>query len=156
MAGASSSIDLEFADGSYTFALPLVQMKELQRKCGLPGPPVGIGTIFSRCLKGCLEIKGQIVMAPGAADFYAEDLIETIRHGLIGGGVGLVNGEEVKVTPALANRLVDNYVLSKPLKDSWSLAVSILGATVMGYDPPKKDLPATAGEQPAMEPSTSD
>lgn len=139
MAGASSSIDLDFADGRYTFALPLVQIKEVQRKCGLPGPPVGIGLIFNRCLKGCLEIKDQIIMAPAAAEFAIEDIVETIRHGLIGGGRGVVNGEEIPVNAALANRLVENYVLDKPLRHSWSLAVSILGACVMGYDPPKKE-----------------
>lgn len=142
-----SSIDLEFADGSYTFALPLVRIKELQAKCGAPGAPVGIGKIFNRVLKGCIEIDNTIVMAPGAAEFQVEDLIETIRQGLIGGGKGVVDGQEVEVTTILAERLIKNYVLEQPLKNAWSLAVSILGACIMGYEPPKKDLPATAGEE---------
>jgi hypothetical protein len=136
----SSTIDLAFADGSYTFALPLVRISELERKCGLPGPPVGIGTIFGRVIKGCVyNEKGDPMLAPGAAEFFAVDLIETIRQGLIGGGKGIVNGEEVKVTPAIAERLMTAYVYGTPLTDSWSMAASILGACVMGYDPPKKD-----------------
>jgi hypothetical protein len=36
--------------------------------------------------------------------------------------------------------------------DSWTKAVSILGACIMGYDPPKKDLPPGEGEpQPGSE-----
>jgi hypothetical protein len=58
--------------------------------------------------------------AAGPAEFYALDIIETIRHGLIGGGKGVVNGEEVKVTPAaIATKLVDTYVLGRPLKPNW-------------------------------------
>jgi hypothetical protein len=131
------TIDLEFADGSYTFALPLPQINELQKKTG-----VGIGGLFARVLKGCMNVGDDVVLAPGQAEFYALDLIETVRHGLIGGGRGMVNGEEIKVTPAMANRLVDTYVLSRPLNESWSLAGAILGACIVGYDPPKKGEPA--------------
>jgi hypothetical protein len=134
-----SSIDLEFGDGQYTFALPLAQINELQRKCD-----IGIGGLFGRVTKGCfLGPDGKdVFIDPGAGEFYALDLIETIRHGLIGGGKGVVNGEEIKVTPVIANRLVDTYVLGQPLKPSWEFAVSVLAACVVGYDPPKKDGPA--------------
>jgi hypothetical protein len=138
---ARNTIDLEFADGSYTFALPLPQIDELQRKCReASGEPSGIGTIFKRVMTGQVQLEnGGVVLVPGSADFYILDVVETIRQGLIGGGVGTVDEQEVKVTPALANRLIQNYVLTKPLMDSWSLAASILVAVVMGYDPPKKD-----------------
>lgn len=134
-----NTIDLEFADGQYTFALPLAQINELQRKTG-----AGIGALFARVLKGCIQVGGEVMLNPGTAEFYALDIIETVRAGLIGGGHGIVNGEETKVTPIIANRLVDTYVLGAPLSDSWSLAASILGACVVGYDPPKKDEPAAA------------
>ena len=138
---AGNTIDLEFGDGSYTCKLPLPQIHELERKCReASGVPSGIGAVFARVLKGCVQMPdGQVVLAPAAADFYATDIIETVRQGLIGGGVGVVDGEEVKVTPAVANRLVQTYVLERPLSESWSLAASILGACVVGYDPPKKD-----------------
>lgn len=151
-----NTIELEFGDGSYTFALPISQINELQRKCG-----VGIGGLFARVLKGCVQIGDDIVLAPAQAEFYALDIIETMRHGLIGGGKGMVNDEEVKVTPMIATRLIDTYVMGRPLSESWSLAASVLGAVIVGYDPPKKDEPAEerAPETPttkATEPSTTD
>lgn len=39
----------------------------------------------------------EIVLAPAQAEFYALDIIEIIRQGLIGGGRGTVDGVEVKV-----------------------------------------------------------
>lgn len=132
-----NSIELKFADGTYLFALPLAQINELQRKTG-----TGIGGLFARVLKGCSRLGSEIVLAPGQAEFYALDLIETIRQGLIGGNRGTVNGEEIKVTPPLAEQLIQGYVLSRPLSDSWSIAASVLGACIVGYDPPKKDRPA--------------
>lgn len=142
-----NSIDLEFADGTYTFALPLPRIDELQRKTG-----IGIGGLFARVLKGCTRVRGDVVLSPGSAEFYALDLIETIRQGLIGGGKGLANGAEIKVTPGLADRLIQNYVLDRPLSDSWSMAASILGAVIVGYDPPKKDEPA---DEPATQTETA-
>lgn len=139
LSATGNTIELEFGDGQYIFALPLVQINELQRKTG-----IGIGGLFARVLKGCLRNGNDIVLAPGQAEFYALDIIETVRHGLLGGGKGLVNGEEVEVTPMLANSLVDTYVLGRPLSDSWSMAASILGACIVGYDPPKKAEPAQA------------
>lgn len=154
---SSCSIDLAFADGEYTFRLPIPRIDELERKCGAPGPKIGIGEIFARVLNGCVRdpVTEEVVMVPAGARFHAVDLVETIRQGLIGGGRGVVNGEEIKVTPVIANRLVDNYVLDRPLSDSWSMAASILGACVVGYTPPKKDPPA---EERATEtgPSTTD
>lgn len=134
---SQNSIELDFGDGSYTFALPLPQIAELQRKTDC-----GIGPLYARVIKGVVQVRGEFVLAAGQAEFYALDLIETIRHGLIGGGHGVVNGEEVKVTPILANRLVDTYVLGNPLMDSWSIAATVLGVCIKGYDPPKKDEPA--------------
>lgn len=147
---SGNTIDLEFGDGSYTFALPLAQINELQRKTD-----TGIGSLFARVLKGCVPIGDEIVLAPTQAEFYALDIIETVRHALIGGGKGVVGGEEVKVTPIIANRLVDTYVMGYPLSDSWSMAASILGACIIGYDPPKKDEPAAERATETTEASTT-
>lgn len=135
----NNSIELEFGDGQYLFALPLPQIAELQRKT-----EAGIGKLYARLLKGAGRIGGEIVLQPGQAEFYALDIVETVRHGLIGGGKGVVNGEEIKVTPMIANRLVDAYVLGRPLADSWSVAVSALIGCIVGYEPPKKAEPASA------------
>jgi hypothetical protein len=134
-----SSIELEFGDGAYVFALPLVQINELQRKTG-----IGIGGLYARTLKGVTRVGDQLMLVAGQAEFYALDVIETIRHGLIGGAKGTVNGEEVQVTPIIANRLIDAYVLGRPLVEAWNVAVTVLHATIMGYDAPKKAEPAKA------------
>ncbi len=142
------TIELECFDGEYTFALTLPRIAELQTKTG-----IGIGGLFARVLQGCaFDAKGQTVLAPAHAQFYVADLIETIRQGLIGGGKGTVDGQEIPVSPALANRLIDSYVANRPLGEAWQLAVAILGATIHGYDPPKKAGPA--GE-PATETATA-
>lgn len=138
-----NTIDLEFADGLYTFALPLAQISELQRKTG-----VGIGALHARMLRGCVRDGDRLSLSPAHAEFYAGDIVETIRHGLIGGGVGEVNGEEVKVTPIVANRLVETYVTAAPLADHFSVALSTLIACVVGYDPPKKVEPAAKRAAP--------
>jgi hypothetical protein len=139
----SNTIDLDFADGSYTFALPLERIDELQGKTG-----IGIGGLFARVIKGANRIGDDVVLAPATAEFYALDLIETIRQGLIGGAAGMVDGAEIKVTPALAQRLVNNYILNRPLAEAWSLAVSILGAVIVGYEPEggKKKAPPQASQ----------
>lgn len=139
----NTTIDLEFADGEYTFALPLAQIDELQRKTG-----AGIGELFARVVKGASQIGEEVILAPGSAQFYAHDLIETVRQGLIGGKKGMVDGIEVKVSPALANKLIATYVLNEPLVKAWELAVSILGACIMGYSPPGESGPPNeAGSQ---------
>ncbi len=144
-----NSIDLQFADGLYTFALPLERIDELQRKAG-----AGIGKLFARVIKGANRIGDDIVLAPANAEFYALDLIETVRQGLIGGGKGVVDGAEVKVTPALAQRLVANYVLNQPLSSAWELAVSILGAVIVGYDPPGEAEPGSSPAETTVETTT--
>jgi hypothetical protein len=137
----ATSIDLEFADGVYTCALPLERIDELQRKTG-----VGIGSLFGRVLKGSQQIGDEVILSPGHAEFYVLDLVETIRQGLIGGGRGRVDGREVIVTPPVAQRLIASYVLTRPLSEAWSHAIAILGATMVGYDPPGE---AEAGQDPA-------
>lgn len=142
-----NTIDLAFADGTYNFALPLDRIDELQRKTG-----IGIGGLFARVIKGALRNGDDIILAPASAEFYALDLIETVRQGLIGGGRGVVDGTEVKVTPVLAQRLVASYLLNQPLSQAWELAVSILGAVIVGYDPPGEGAP---GPSPAAEKTTT-
>lgn len=141
-----NTIDLDFADGLYTFALPLARIDELQRKTG-----IGIGALFARVLKGCIRVGDDVVMAPHVAEFHAMDLIETIRQGLIGGNHGVVDGQEITVSPALANRLIESYVATRPLSDSWSLAASVLGAVIVGYEPPENKKKA---QPPTMTPET--
>lgn len=147
-----STVELDFADGLYTFALPLPQINELQTKCG-----IGIGGLFARVYKGITTIdegdQKKVVYLPQFAEFHLADILETIRQGLIGGGKGVVDGEEITVTAAVANRLIENYVASKPLNPNWAVAASVLGGCVVGFDPPKKAEPDQA---PAKETAKAD
>lgn len=141
-----NTIELNFANGEYTFALPAPRIDELQRKTG-----AGVGALFARLLRGVVRdpITQGLFFDARQADFYWADIVETIRQGLIGGGRGVVDEVEVKVTPVTAEQLVKNYVLDRPLVESWEHAVSIIGACVNGYEPPKKNVPAPkAGDRP--------
>lgn len=126
----SNSIILQFADGEYTFKLGMRQICELQEKC-----KAGIGEIVARALSGHYgEFGGDI----SEAKFKVEDIVDTIRLGLIGGNAGMVDGREITVSPMLAKGLVDRYVMEQPLIDGWNTAAAILLACIQGFDPPKK------------------
>lgn len=128
-------IDLAFADGEYRFALGLEQIHELQTKC-----KAGIGAIYARVVQG--RVASDIdVGHPAYGAYHLEDLHETVRQGLIGGGQGMVDGQEVKVGTLRANELVERYLLPMPLVKQWDLAAAILFAKVEGYEPPPGELP---------------
>lgn len=134
-----TDIDLFFADGAYRFFLPIPQVMELEQKCGM-----GIGAIFGKVLRGSSVAGDDVLLDPGAADFSAIQVVEVVRQGLIGGGKGTVDGVDVKVTPIVANRLITNYLLNRPLSEAWELAVAILAAAVLGHDPNRKPAPVAA------------
>jgi len=83
-------------DGEYPLALPFLLAEELQRKTG-----VGIGALFQRVR---------------TLTFAINDLAETIRLGLIGGGM----------EPAAAFQLVETYVKQRPLAETLPVALLIL------------------------------
>lgn len=144
---AVTEIELEFADGAYTFALKLPQLAELQEKCG-----AGIFTIYGRLLKGRYILNnGAVVGVPHEGDAFVSDIYETIRLGLIGGGQGIVNDKEIDVGPMLAKRLVERYVHTVPIREAWTIAAAIMSAKIEGYDPGPKAEPAA---EPASEPSS--
>ena len=133
---AQNFIDLEFADGEYRFAFGLEQIDELQAKC----KGDGIGLIYSRIIQGAGRgPDNTVILQPTNASFRAEDLYETIRLGLIGGGSGEVNEQEIKVDARLARRLMKNYVYNRPLVEAWQLAASIMLAVISGYTPPEDE-----------------
>lgn len=126
-------IDLAFADGTYRFALGLAQIHELQGKCG-----VGIGGLYARVLQG--RVPGEVdVGHPAYAGYYLDDVVETVRQALIGGGEGMVDGQDVKVSALRANELVERYLHPMPLVEQWNLAAAILYAKVEGYTPAADD-----------------
>lgn len=128
---AQTHIEMPFADGVYRFALGLAQIEEIQTKTG-----DGIGAVYARVLQGRMA-DDPSVGHPAYGAYKMRDLVETIRQGLIGGGEGLVDGQDVKVTALRANDLVDRYVtaIDAPISELWSLAAAILFAKIEGYAP---------------------
>lgn len=109
-----TGLTLAFADGEYYFRLPIRQIVALEQKAG------PIGAIKNRLITG---------------EFSILDITETIRHALIGGGRGLVNGVEVTVSDLKANHLVATYVDDRPLGEGHVIAQAIIAALYVGYDP---------------------
>lgn len=128
-------IDLAFADGSYRFALGLEQIHELQTKC-----KVGIGGLYARVLQGRLTEDPTSGGHPQFGAYYQEDLVETVRQGLIGGGEGIVDKQPVTVSAMRANDMVQNYLLPMPVARQWDLAAAILYAKIEGYTPPDDEV----------------
>lgn len=137
----TTALDLHFGDGEYLFDLKLPQLAELQQKRG------PIFELYGRVTQGRHMIGDVAIASTVQGKASAEDLFETIRLGLIGGGKGRVNDQPVDVDPILAKQLVERYCHERPLKESWSLAAAILAAKIEGYEPKK----AEPGEDPAAE-----
>lgn len=139
----ATEIDLDFADGSYTFALRLPQLAELQEKC-----KAGIFAIYGRVMRGRYLFEGEVVGLAHEGEAFSHDLFETCRLGLIGGGRGIVDGQEVKVSSGAAANLVARYLHDAPLREAWALAAAILSAKIEGYVPEKKAEPGKAPAKP--------
>lgn len=132
------SLELEWADGVYTFALFLAQMGQIEARCGAP-----FGDVMSRTLKGLYADGSGLVVGSSVTDaaFGAKDIPAIIHQALVGGGQAIVDGETKRISPLDATRLVDTYVNDRPLKENWHLAGAILLALVEGFTPPKKEQP---------------
>lgn len=130
----ASTIDLEFADGIYSFALPLPQIREVQTKANAP-----IGAVYQRIVTGAKRVGDSIVLQPQTAIFYVDDLYAVIFAGLVGGGSGTVDGQRVEVRPQDARRLLEAYVHGRPLIEAWEIAFSVSMACMHGYTPPKSE-----------------
>jgi len=97
-----AGISLKWADGEYAFRLPIGRLIELQEKCD-----AGPAFIMTRLQQGVWRV---------------EDVRETIRLGLIGGGT--------KPTDAL--KLVERYVDERPMFESVVTAEAIISAALVG------------------------
>jgi hypothetical protein len=121
----AAEIELKWGDGTYLFALKLKQIEELQRLCG-----AGLGEIAQRLL---VERR-----------WYAGDIVETIRLGLIGGGMA----------PVPAREKIETYVEGRPLADprdpsnALATAQAIITAAYFGV-PESRDEPEGKGDAAA-------
>jgi len=107
----AGQISINWGDGEHTFALKIKQLIELQEKCDA-GPPF----ILSRLEGGSWRVN---------------DVRETIRLGLIGGGAS--------VTDAL--KLTINNVDDQPLGQNALFAQVILSAALFGAPEGLEDAP---------------
>lgn len=141
---AQEELRLAFGNGEYIMKLTLHGIKEVQEKCG-----AGIGKVWSRLAASRLNFIGEDIGIANEANFKIEDIVEPIRQALIGGGSGEVDGEPIKVTPITANKLIENYVIGRPLQEGWATAYAIVGSLIEGYDigdPNKKKVEPSNGE----------
>ena len=95
-------IELDFADGTYSFRLAWGELEQLQEACDA-GPLV----ILNRLQDGTWKVG---------------DIAHTLRLGLIGGGMA----------PAEALKLVRTYVQSRPPGENLLFAQVVLGVAVQG------------------------
>jgi Phage tail tube protein, GTA-gp10 len=130
---ADGSTTLLWADGEYKFRLRIKELRELQDKCDA-GP-------------------AQIMMRLVQHTWRVDDILQSIRLGLIGGGA----------SPTDALLLVKRYVEDRPLAENVVIAAEIVAAAISGDpkdDAAKKDQAteeATAEfpSPPSMEPAPS-
>lgn len=97
-----ASISLDWVDGQHTFTLKWGDLVKLQEACDA-GPYV----VYQRLMLGTWRM---------------HDIRETIRLGLIGGGM----------EPAKALSMVQGYVEARPPLESIALAQGILGTALQG------------------------
>lgn len=111
MSSLSARVDLAWGPGDYSFALPAKQIEELEHLC-----KEGIGRI-------CMRVFSKV-------DYSYVHLRETIRLGLIGGGLA----------PVEARRLVETYVDGQPIdptddpSSTLKTASAILKAVHFGWE----------------------
>lgn len=112
----SGAVELDFGDETYSFRLTVTGAIELETKCDAP-----IAVIIGRVNQGAYKLN---------------DLRETIRLGLIGGGM----------KPVEALKLVRSYVDERPLAESVPIARAILFGLMFGFA--ESPLAEAATEQP--------
>jgi len=125
--GRDASVTLAWADGNYTFRLAWGELIELQEQCDA-GPYVVLGRLSQGAWK-------------------MQDISETLRLGLIGGGV----------EPAKALTLVETYVKPRPPMENLQFARGVLSLALLGPPPEKNGEPGEKpGEAEAAPETTSD
>jgi hypothetical protein len=99
----NGDISLIWGDGEHKFNIAKIgQVLELEEKCG-----AGIATILNRLRTGT---------------FYVNDFRETLRLGLIGGGMA----------PPVAMRMIRRYLDERPWQESVLPAMHVIAAAMVG------------------------
>ena len=112
-----AEIRLQFADGDYTFRLRIGELMELQENCDA-GPPLVLARLQN-------------------AAWHVNDVRETVRLGLIGGGL----------SPGQAHKLVARYIDERPFAEYVLVAEAALAAALYGVE--EEAAPKPGGETSA-------
>ncbi|MCB5173643.1 gene transfer agent family protein [Microvirga lenta] len=124
----TGSVELDFADGTYTFRLGIGQLRELQETVNKPRVRLGAPLIGPMSLLQLLQ----------NYDAWPHEVREVIRLGLIGGGT----------KPEDALDLVRRYVEIRPLMETAIHAQAILSAALAGTpEEPIEGKPEAASQE---------
>jgi hypothetical protein len=130
----SGEVTLFWGGEDRAFRLAIKDLEKLQERCGERGPK---------------RIHDDLV----TGEWRVRDVVETIRLGLIGGGL----------EPSKADRLVRDYVEERPLGENILISVAILQGAIVGPvidqdakgpAPPGEDL--AASEKPSTSPPSTE
>ena len=134
-----TKVTLPFADGDYTFWLPMPRVIAAEREMGRRDAegikqPHSIFAAFHQIGEHIGSIADQTVLA-GPMPALLGDAHAVIRNALCGGGEGVVNGQAVSVGDSLAKELVETYCYpARPAIHDIGLAWQILRAAIYGID----------------------
>lgn len=137
-----AQIELEFGDGLYRFRLPPVHVDKIQKSRGyrVTWPdgsegmrPKPVGMIMREIMGGEFDIL---------------DCIAIIQEGLIAGGGGVVDGEDVTMTATKARMMVEDVVNTWPIQEVHDNAAAIIRGCWFGVED-KED------KQPGNDPATA-
>ena len=129
-------VEAAFAGGRYSFWLPLPRVIEIER-----GPqgfrhdkryPVSIFQLYDEIGAGLGVHEGKPIYI-GGGNALIGDARSVILQGLIGGGTGIVEGQEVEVGPMRAGEILEAYTFpNAPAVEALFLAWTILNAAING------------------------
>lgn len=142
---------LPFAGGEFRFWLPMPQIVAIERgplANRHEGYPRSVFAMYDAISAGLgISDDGGAVYV-GGAEALVGDVRNIILQGLIGGASGTIDGDEIKVTPAVAADLVKQYTYPyASLTEAMHLAYLILNPAIRGVQLKKKPVAAEESEQ---------
>lgn len=142
---------LPFADGDYDLWLPMPRVVAIERETARIDrdgvkQPHSIFAMYHDIGSHLAKIGEESVLA-GPSPALLSEAHTIIRHALIGGGSGQVNGESLTVGESVARDLVDTYCYpAHPAIFDLGMAWQILNAAIYGVAPGSKKKGAGARE----------
>ena len=134
-----TKVTLPFADGEYTFWLPMPRVVAAEREMARRDAdgarnPHSIFAVFHNIGSHLGQI-GDEPMLAGPSPALLKDAHSIILNGLIGGNSATVDGEAITVPDSIARDLLDTYCYpARPAILDLGLAWNILKAAIYGID----------------------